>query len=304
MKIPFFRKKSLFLAGLSVFLIFIIAGLVTWGVLRTEKINPKSDFPLKTLSPETAVMLVSTPTPVPTPTPTPRPLTFAEMNKLYGPCVYLPTLMYHHIQDPEVAKEKNQTSLTTDTDFFLKQMDYLRTRGYTVVSMNDLINFFDAGIKIPAKAVLITVDDGYDDFYFKAYPILSQYGLHATVFTPTGLINNYGYLNWEEVSQMNASGLVLFANHTWSHKNVKAANDVVEKEITTADTQLAERGLNSPKVFAYPYGIEGSYAEGVLARMGYKLAFSTRPGSVLCKAQRFDLPRVRVGNRDLSSYGL
>ena len=98
--------------------------------------------------------------------------------------------------------------------------------------------------------------------------------------------------------------MVLFANHTWSHKNVTGNSlDVVEKEITTADTQLTDHGLNSPKTFAYPYGPATAAAENYLNSLGYKIAFTTTPGSTLCKKQRLALPRIRVGNSPLSNYG-
>lgn len=244
---------------------------------------------------------VPTPTPSPSPTPTPRPLTFAEMNALYGPCVHLPVLMYHHIQSRDAATADKQTNLTVYTDVFQSQMQYLKSKGYNTVTMNDLVNFFDSGTLISGKSVLITFDDGYQDFYTDAYPILSGLGLHATMFVPTGLIQNPDYLTWDEISGMTSS--VLFANHTWSHKNVQVSTGSMETEISTADIQLNDHGLNSPKVFAYPFGLETSQAENYLASLGYKAAFTTRSGSTLCKKQRFDLPRIRIGNAPLSSYG-
>jgi|WetSurSiteA1Bulk_404760.scaffolds.fasta_scaffold03542_3 peptidoglycan/xylan/chitin deacetylase (PgdA/CDA1 family) len=252
---------------------------------------------------ETKEVIQPTPVPSPTPTPTPKPLTFAEMNALYGPCVYLPTLMYHHVQDMTVAKEKNQHNLTVATETFRSQMTYLKGKGYSTASVNDLVNFFDAGTAIAKKSILITFDDGYDDFYLNALPILKENGFKAIVFLPTGLIGNPDYMIWVQISDA-FSGGTFFANHTWSHKNVKQTNDVVEKEITTADTQLADRGLNSPKVFAYPYGFSSTFSESVLSKLGYSLAFTTKPGSTLCKKQRYDLPRIRIGNSSLSSYGL
>lgn len=244
---------------------------------------------------------ISKPLPSPTPTPTPKPLTFAEMNSLYGPCVVLPVLMYHHIQSREAATANKQTNLTVYTDVFASQMQYLKGKGYSVVSMTDLVNFFDSGVPVPAKSVMITFDDGYSDFYSDAYPILSGLSFHATVFVPTGLVQNPGYLSWGQISSMNS--LVLFANHTWSHKNVASRSTPMEKEIGTADTQLTEHGLNSPKVFAYPYGPESSPAENYLNSLGYKAAFTTQIGNILCKKQRLALPRVRIGNGSLSNYG-
>ncbi|MBI4153491.1 polysaccharide deacetylase family protein [Candidatus Woesebacteria bacterium] len=238
----------------------------------------------------------------PTPTATPRPLTFAEMNELYGPCVALPTLMYHHIQDKAQAEEKNQLALTVETETFKNQMEYLKARGYGTLGMDELIAFFDQEAPIPKGSVLLTFDDGYDDFYKNALPILEGLGLKATIFVSSGLMDNRGYLTWTNISQATPSAY-LFANHTWSHKNMQTTKEKIKFEILTADMQLAERALNSPKVFAYPYGLVSDYARKYLQELGYKLAFGTKAGSTLCKKQRFELPRVRVGNTSLSNYG-
>ncbi len=253
---------------------------------------------------ETTSPLTPPLSPGPSPTATPSPtLTFAQMNTLYGPCVKLSTLMYHHIQPEKTAQDKKQTAFTVDTSVFQKQMDYLKSRGYATVSMTDLTSFFDSGVPLPAKSVLLTFDDAYADFATDAFPILKSLGFEATVFTPTGLVNNPDYLNWGTISEIASSGLVEFANHTWSHKNVNGNREAIEKEITTADTQLSDQNQNNPKVFAYPYGADNSFIEGYLAQKGYKLAFTTRPGSILCTKQRFSLPRIRIGNSSLSAYG-
>ncbi|MFZ5932940.1 MAG: polysaccharide deacetylase family protein [Patescibacteria group bacterium] len=263
-------------------------------------LSPKIKSGLKVISPEELAEKYQT---APTPTPTPRPLTFAEMNALYGPCVRLPTLMYHHIQDREAANAKNQTALSVETETFKKQMEYLKAKGYRTAGMEELIAFFDEGTPVSAKSVLLTFDDGYHDFVTTALPILSEVGFKATLFISTGLIDNPGYLAWDDIESASASGN-LFANHTWSHKNLQTSKEKVEFEIQTADSQLAERGLNSPKVFAYPYGLASDYAGEYLTELGYKLAFTTRPGSVLCKKQRSELPRLRIGNTSLGAYGL
>lgn len=239
--------------------------------------------------------------PSPSPSPSPKPLTFAEMNALYGPCVHLPTLMYHHIQSSEQAAANRQTNLTVNTETFKSQMQYLKDKGYNVVAMSALTNFFDSGTPVSGKSVLLTFDDGYEDFYTDAYPILSNLGFAATLFTPTGLMNNPGYLSWDQIAQM--KGSVLFANHTWSHKSVLTNNAEMEREISTADIQLSDHGLNSPKVFAYPYGPDTLPAENYLNKLGYEAAFTTKPGSTLCKKQRFNLPRIRIGNTSLSQHG-
>jgi peptidoglycan/xylan/chitin deacetylase (PgdA/CDA1 family) len=241
------------------------------------------------------------PTPTATPTPTPKPLTFAEMNERYGPCVRLPVLMYHHVQSEESAKANKQTSLTVNTDIFEKQMQYLSDKGYHVAAMSDLINFFDNGTPILPKSILITFDDGYEDNYSDAFFILQKFGFPATIFISTGLVGNPGYLSWDKITSMN--GLIYFANHTWSHKNVKTTASDMEYEISTANTQLIDHGLNSQKVFAYPYGLDSAASEKYLTLLGYKAAFTTISGNTLCAKQRLSLPRIRIGNTNISSYG-
>lgn len=286
------KKKQffLFLLLVTVFFCFYFLGKNNFFPINLKLFTPQK--------------LAQTYPPVtPTPTPVPKPLTFSEMNALYGPCVALPTLMYHHVQDMDAAVSKNQVSLTVDTKTFREQMRYLKERGYRSVYMSDVINFFDHATIIAPKSILITFDDGYDDFATNAVPVLREFGFVSTLFVPTGLMDNPGYLSWNSIKDLATAGDVVFANHTWSHRNVGANRVDVEKEIKTADMQLEERSLNSPKIFAYPYGLESTWGKEILQSLGYKLAFTTRPGTIICEKQRLDLPRVRVGNSPLGNYG-
>lgn len=241
---------------------------------------------------------------VPTKKPTPTPISFEDLNKNFGPCVKLPVLMYHHIEEEVDAKKKGQTGLNVTPEFFRKQMEYLKTKGYEPIFLDSLANFFNNGTLMPKKAVAITLDDAYEDNFRLMYPILKEYGFKATIFTPTGLVQNPDYLSWNNIKEMSASGLVYFANHTWSHHPSSGSVAVQEKEIGLADTQLRENGQNPNKIFAYPYGNPGKDAEIVLVKDNYNMAFTTRHGNIMCKGQKFELPRIRIGNAPLSSYGL
>src|SRR5689334_9879392 len=107
-------------------------------------------------------------------------LSFDEMNKQFGPCAVVPTLMYHHVEDTALAKAEGHAQLTDDTKFFRKHMQYLKDKNYTVISMQDLVDFFNTGKKLPPKPVLLTFDDGYIDFFTDAWPILKEFGFKAT----------------------------------------------------------------------------------------------------------------------------
>ena len=242
--------------------------------------------------------------PTPSPTPKSKTLSFKEMNDLYGPCVSAPVIMYHHIEPAEVALEKKHGGLNVDSIVFKRQMEYLKEKGYSSITPEDLVAFFDEGRALPPKPVMITFDDGYDDNGTYAFEILKEVGLKGVIFLPTGLMMNEGYLSWPRILEMNASGSIVFGNHTWSHMNAGKDEELIKKEIATADIQLGEKGLNRVKTFAYPYGEQNTYTRDYLEEMGYKLGFTTKSGRMLCKKQRLILPRIRMGGSNLATYGL
>lgn len=293
------KSKLILLATVGTILIILS---FLWGF---KKIKSKIEKHIKNIPTEqTAPTIVPTILPNITATPSAKVLTFEEMNKLYGPCEKISVLMYHHIANLKEITSQAEKSLTVDTENFRKQMQYLKDKSYSVIEINDLKNFLENGTKLPAKSVLITADDAYDDNYLNMFPILKEFGFKATIFTPTGLVDNQRYLNWQKIEEMKNSGLVYFGNHTWSHHNSAGTIELQKKEIGTADTQLSEKNLNVCKAFAYPYGKPSLNAEKILEELGYKIAFTTTHGNLVCKKQSLEIPRIRVGNAQLSNYGL
>ena len=293
---------------LSIFVLIIISILIASNIFLLATLKKKTVPVVTKVSNELTPAQIAehakpAPTSLPTPIPSPKPLTFADLNSLYGPCVNLPVLFYHHIQNMDVAKAAGQQNLTVATDIFIQQMQYLKDHGYITLSTNSLTDFFDKSTPVPSGGVILTFDDGYEDFYVNAVPILRQLGFKAVMSLPTGLVGNPGYMTWDELSQAATTGVEI-VNHTWSHANL-STNDtgLVQREVVTADGQLTQRGYNSNKAFVYPYGGYNDYAISFLQGKGYTMAFTTVSGSTLCKKLRYTLPRIRIGNASLSAYG-
>src|SRR5258708_2565185 len=186
----------LFFGGLA--LAFFVMDIILFSQLKQKLIDKVNNG----LTPaQIANHAKPAPTSLPTPKPSPKPLTFAELNSLYGPCVNLPVLYYHHIQNMDVAKAAGQQNLTVATNIFIDQMQYLKDHGYITLATNSLTDFFDKGIPVPKGGVMLTFDDGYQDFYVNVLPILRQDGFKGVLALPTGLVGNPGYLTWDEISQ-------------------------------------------------------------------------------------------------------
>lgn len=221
-----------------------------------------------------------------------------------GFCNNVPVLMYHHIQPLAEAKTQGHAPLTVDSDWFEKQVKYLSVHGYQFINVAQLITAINSGQTLD-KSVAITIDDAYSDTFNYAYPILQKYGARASLFVPTGLVQNPKYLTWDQISQMYRDNIVFPYNHTWSHFSLPSEDiDKERTEITTAQAQLEEHLGPIPKIIAYPYGGYNAPTIKLLQELGFSAAFSTKPGTWQCTGNIFYLPRLRIGNYPLSVYGL
>lgn len=220
-------------------------------------------------------------------------------------CLHVPVLMYHHVQPYNLAKERGQTSLTVDSVVFDQQMAYLVSEGYTSISAEELANALKTRSALPAKPIVITMDDGYKDNFEYAYPVIQKYGLVANIMIPTGLMENPGWLTWSDLKTMVDSGRFFAYDHTWSHVALAGVSDEkIQTEVVTAKKQLEEHLGKTINVFAYPYGSENSKVADILRQNGFSVAFSTIPGKTQCDSFIMTLHRTRVGNGSLASYGL
>jgi peptidoglycan/xylan/chitin deacetylase (PgdA/CDA1 family) len=208
----------------------------------------------------------------------------------YGPCRTIPILMYHHIDD-------KSGSLYVSKSTFAGQMDYLSKKGYNTVTLTEVVSSLNGLSSLPAKPLVITFDDGYQDNYLNAYPVLRQYNMKATFFIISQLVGGGEYLTWDQLREMTG-------NHTLSHKAVAAETDSqLRDEILSAQSILKEQLGTTINTFAYPYGSLNSNAEKYLKEGGFAAAVTTQRG-LSCAKLPYDLPRIRIGNAGMANFGL
>ena len=144
----------------------------------------------------------------------------------------VPVLNYHQVE------VKDGNPLTLHPEQFEAQMAYLKEEGYTTVTIDELMDACENGAALPEKPVVITFDDGYEDNYEYAYPILQKYGFKATIFLIYDLTDAYpGYLTWNEIAEMKASGLMRFESHTMTHANLSKLTAEADLRHEIADSQ-------------------------------------------------------------------
>jgi biofilm PGA synthesis lipoprotein PgaB len=143
----------------------------------------------------------------------------------------LTVLSYHEVVDPSRALQPAYAVTPTD---FVRQMDWLRNRGYRFVSVGDLLASREGKRPLPEKAVLITFDDGYQSVYENAWPVLRLFQIPAVInvvgswLEAKGTVDFDGkslpraqLITWEALKEMSQSGLVEVGSHSYDlHRGI------------------------------------------------------------------------------------
>ena len=197
---------------------------------------------------------------------------------------------------------------------FAAQLDWLARNGYRVITLSQLTAFLQGRQALPKRAVVITIDDGYESVYRVALPLLRKYGFPATLFAYTDFIGAADALSWAQLQGLVASGLIDVQAHSKSHRNLieRAQTDSDERYRQMLDTEtrvpreLLERKLSvQVRHYAYPYGDANQAVLDALTRQRYQLALTVNPGGNGFFAQPLMLRRTMIyGDIDLAAFKL
>ena len=214
----------------------------------------------------------------------------------------VPILMYHSI-DPN-ADAKNRLAVTADT--FDRQMRFLKTHRYNVITLEALVTLIKNKKKVPAKTICITSDDGYKDNYTYAFPILKKYSLPATMFIIVDEVNRPqgDRLNWDEIKVMQDSGLIAFGSHTLGPEplvNFKSETEI-KRQIFDSKKILKEKLGRKVLFFSYPEGLFDARIKQLVIDAGYSGAVATNPGRDYADDDIFLLKRLRISENSSNMF--
>lgn len=228
----------------------------------------------------------------------------------------IPILMYHHVGAENI--ETNKITITNKR--FEEDIRYLKDNGYTAISFRELIDYKNKGTSLPEKPIIITFDDGLDDNYKYAYPILKKNHMKATIFAIGSRIgikdyNNdsrYSYFTWEEAKEMYKSGIIDIQPHSYdlhyykenSHHGEGVLPMASEDEKThydrfSKDTEKVKKLIKAKVgcesyVYAYPYGKYNSTNEEVLKDLNFKVTLTTKSKYADISNGLYALKRINV----------
>ncbi len=224
-------------------------------------------------------------------------------------------LNYHYVYDRTLATTLIENLTDTDdltrynvySDTFEQQIDTLIEEGAYFASLPELITFHKTQ-QFPEKCVHLSFDDGDRSIYEQAFPILKERQIPFTMFIIAGQVGNPNFsnidlLNWDELREMQASGLVSFGSHTYDMHYADengaiflnpALHDAFAKDLALSK-QVMEHELGIPiTAFAYPFGNSTPELVKVVKDAGFTHAFILTPHAIDYESEAELLPRYLI----------
>lgn len=208
-------------------------------------------------------------------------------------------LMYHSISE-HIKNEKHNKWRVRPQDFE-KQMNWFYKNNWKSFTISELSNLD----KIPEKSFVITFDDGFEDNFTNAFPILKKYNFKATIYlVPNQKTNHWeekntsvlsNLLNEKQILEMQNSGLIEFGSHTLSHVNLSKIDDFqLEKELVESKKEIEKITKKKCEAFAYPYGKFDDKIVQAVKDAGYKNATVVKRGLFEQNDDVFTIKRVGI----------
>ena len=206
-------------------------------------------------------------------------------------------LMYHRV-NPRNDLPDNHISVTPEA--FERQMLWIKENNWQVISLESAVRQLKSGTVQSNKQIVITFDDGYQDNYQFAYPILRRFKFPAIIFLAVqACFNNEDeFLNLLQMKEM-LSEDISFGAHTVTHPFLTEISYYQSVKEIFESKQILEEKLNIPiQSFAYPAGYFNQHHRYLTMQADYECALSIRPGGNRPGEDLYALRRTEIARHD------
>mgnify|MGYP001240665067 FL=1 len=199
------------------------------------------------------------------------------------------SIMYHRFN------ESKYPSTNISMDIFKKHIDLILDADLTFYNPKDFVDEFDFPKK--EKKILLTVDDAFRSFYDNAWPYLKKKQIPFVLFVSTGPVGNNGYMNWDQIKEIENSEFGLIGHHSHSHDYlIDKSEDVFLNDIKKSNLIFRQKLGYVPTLFSYPFGEYSGFMKDYISR-NFKIAFGQHSGIIDVNKNRFELPRFPINEK-------
>jgi len=215
----------------------------------------------------------------------------AEENniKYYSEDSGILSLMYHRFD------ESKYPSTNIQMNIFKEQMSIINTLNYKFYDPQNLQKNFTTSKN--KKKILITIDDAFLSFYNVAWPYLKKEKIPFILFVSTEAVGKTGYMNWEQIKEIEKEPYAYIGNHSHSHDYLVDLG--AKKFLYDIDTSIKifnqYLGYN-PIFFSYPFGEYSKYIKDFISK-NFDFAFGQHSGVIDINKDPYELPRFPINEK-------
>ena len=180
-------------------------------------------------------------------------------------------------------------------DIFKKHIDLILDANLTFYHPKDFVNEFDIPKK--EKKILLTIDDAFQSFYDNAWPYLKKNQIPFVLFVSTEPVGNNGYMNWDQIKEIERSDFAVIGHHSHSHDYlIDKSEEIFLNDIKTSNLIFEEKLGYIPTLFSYPFGEYSEFMRDYISQ-NFKIAFGQHSGIIDVNKNRFELPRFPINEK-------
>jgi len=199
------------------------------------------------------------------------------------------SIMYHRFN------EFKYPSTNISMDIFKNHIQLILDANLTFYHPKKFEDEFDIPKK--DKKVLLTIDDAFQSFYDIAWPYLKEKEIPFVLFVSTEPVGNRGYMNWEQIREIDKSKFAVIGHHSHSHDYlIDKSEEEFLNDIKTSNLIFKKKLGYLPSLFSYPFGEYSKFMREYISQ-NFKIAFGQHSGIIDVNKNRYELPRFPINEK-------
>ncbi len=199
------------------------------------------------------------------------------------------SIMYHRFN------EFKYPSTNISMDVFKKHVELILDANLSFYHPKKFEDEFNLPKK--EKKILLTVDDAFQSFYDNAWPYLKKNQIPFVLFVSTEPVGNNGYMNWDQIKEIESSEFGVIGHHSHSHDYlIDKSEEIFLNDIKTSNLIFKEKLGYVPTLFSYPFGEYSGFMRDYISR-NFKIAFGQHSGIIDVNKNRYELPRFPINEK-------
>jgi peptidoglycan/xylan/chitin deacetylase (PgdA/CDA1 family) len=215
----------------------------------------------------------------------------------------VPIVCYHSVTSDTAPVHHDPHKQHLPLQLFVRQLDFLQSK-YNVISLSEYVAARRANRRLPDYSIVLTFDDGFEDFYSVVAPQLRQREIPATVFVITDrafgrfVPSGESFLNWDQIKELAVGGIEV-GSHSCSHLPLPELSlDEATKELSDSRALMETNIGVSPVSLSYPFGQTSPSISDLAESLGYSCAIASDSGPNSDADSVYQLSRTVIASDD------